>query len=75
MPRSSSSLAGAAPALMTPAALAAYLGETVTEKTLANWRAAGYGPPYVKAGTSVLYRPASVERWLDSVEKLTGTAP
>ena len=39
-----------------------------TEKTLANWRAAGFGPPYVKAGTAVFYRPSSADAWARSQE-------
>jgi len=59
--------------LWTPAELSAALRE-VSEKTLANWRSSGYGPPYVKVGTAVLYRQSSVERWLEQNEKLSGEA-
>ena len=58
----------------TPAQLVTYLGVDLTIKTLANWRSSGYGPPFVKVGTSVLYRRASVDRWLDSMEKLGAAA-
>ena len=55
---------------LTPKGLVEYLADVVTEKTLANWRSSGYGPPFVKVGTSVIYRLSSVDRWLDSMEKL-----
>jgi hypothetical protein len=58
------------PKNLTPALLVAYLENVVTEKTLMNWRSAGEGPPFVKVGGSILYRLASVDRWLDSREKL-----
>jgi hypothetical protein len=31
--------------------------------TLKNWRAAGVGPPYVKAGGAVLYPTKSLAAW------------
>ena len=58
------------PKNLTPTLLVEYLASVVTEKTLATWRSSGYGPPFVKVGTSVLYRLPSVDRWLDSMEKL-----
>ena len=50
----------------TPAVVAKRLG--VTEKTLANWRCEGSGPPFFKAGGRVLYRPVSVDAWEASRE-------
>ena len=34
--------------------------------TLSNWRITGIGPRFVKVGTSVRYREADVEDWLES---------
>lgn len=34
--------------------------------TLSKWRIRGSGPPFIKAGTRVIYRFSEVERWLDS---------
>jgi hypothetical protein len=57
------------PKNLTPGLLVAYLENVVTEKTLMNWRSVGQGPPFVKVGGAVLYRLASVDRWLDRREK------
>jgi DNA-binding transcriptional MerR regulator len=35
----------------------------VTPGTLENWRVAGLGPKFIKAGRRVLYDPADLERW------------
>ena len=48
---------------LSPAALIRRWGGAFTEKTLANWRAQGRGPSYVKAARRVLYPLASVEQW------------
>jgi excisionase family DNA binding protein len=32
--------------------------------TLNKWRLTGAGPPFVRVGQRVRYRPADVERWL-----------
>ncbi|HZJ03050.1 MAG TPA: helix-turn-helix domain-containing protein [Thermoleophilia bacterium] len=32
-------------------------------QTLRNWRVRGYGPPFVKAGRAVRYRPDDVRDW------------
>lgn len=42
------------------------LGELVgvSTKTLADWRARGLGPAYVRIGRHVRYRPADVEAWI-----------
>jgi helix-turn-helix protein len=37
-----------------------------TKKTLANWRSAGKGPKFIKAGHKILYRVADVHQWLES---------
>jgi hypothetical protein len=38
-------------------------------RTLARWRAAGIGPPYVVIGRRILYRRASVAEWLRRRER------
>lgn len=50
--------------LWTPAETAAYLGGEIDEGTLQHWRARGGGPPFVKAGHFVRYRPGDVRAWL-----------
>lgn len=35
-------------------------------RTLEAWRGRGKGPPFIKAESSVLYRFAAVEAWLDA---------
>lgn len=48
--------------LMTTAQAAGKIG--VTMQTLANWRARGKGPRFLRqGGWRVLYRPADVEAW------------
>lgn len=48
----------------TPKEVAAYLRKS--EGTLANWRCAGIGPPYVKVAGTIRYRWADIEKWLAS---------
>lgn len=49
--------------LATPREVAEYVRKN--ERTLANWRSLGIGPPYHKAGDgSVRYRWADVDKWL-----------
>lgn len=82
MPKTTTRRAAPAPPLdrvtwprnLTPGLLVAYLENVVTEKTLMNWRCAGQGPPFVKVGSCILYRLASVDRWLESQEKLGDVA-
>ena len=38
-------------------------------RTLDRWEALGMGPPRTRVGRQVLYRRASVERWLASQEQ------
>jgi Predicted site-specific integrase-resolvase len=54
----------ASPTFRTPTWVSDLL--EVTTKTLANWRSAGSGPPFVKAGGRVLYKESDVYAWLDS---------
>lgn len=35
----------------------------VAVKTLQNWRVAGAGPRFIKAGRRVAYDPADIEAW------------
>ena len=55
------------------------MAKTITEKDaaaeigisrshLVNLRKRGEGPPYIKAGSRVLYRPESIDNWLMSSE-------
>lgn len=62
--------------LLTPTELAVMLGMSV--RTLANWRSAGKGPPYLKIGVEppeghqdrrkVRYQRAVAERWASAHE-------
>jgi predicted DNA-binding transcriptional regulator AlpA len=40
----------------------------VCERTLDRWRRLGEGPPVTKIGRKVLYRRASVQKWLAARE-------
>lgn len=55
------------PRLLTPAELAKTLRLSV--RTLENWRLRGWGPPYIRFGTSshhkVVYDWHAVEEWLE----------
>lgn len=35
----------------------------VAVKTLQNWRVAGQGPRFIKAGRRVVYDPSDIEEW------------
>lgn len=48
--------------LATPGEIAAFLRKS--EKTLANWRSQGIGPPYQKVNGRVLYDWPDVRTWL-----------
>lgn len=41
----------------------------VSERTLANWRWRGCGPPYEKLGGSVRYDPQAVREWVAAQTK------
>lgn len=49
--------------LMTPRELAAYF--QVPEATVQQWRYKRVGPPSVRVGRHIRYRPAEVEAWLE----------
>lgn len=53
-----------APAALGNAQAALYVG--VAPGTLANWRARGEGPSYVRVGTRIVYRVADLDAWLAS---------
>jgi hypothetical protein len=76
VPKTKGAAAATAPRVAQPlwkaADVVAYLAGTVTIGTLANWRASGKGPPYIKMGgrgTEILYRPAAVEAWAAKFEQ------
>lgn len=48
--------------LWGPKDVAAYLN--IPLQTLYQWRVRGYGPPSVRIGKHVRYRPADVEQWI-----------
>ena len=54
----------AAPVLLTEAEAAEYL--TVSVGAVRAWRGQETGPAYVKVGAAVRYRPAALDRWLES---------
>lgn len=35
-----------------------------SEKTLANWRSQGNGPPFIKCGSRILYDQDVLDQWL-----------
>lgn len=72
LPRHSSERAGSGRPepnrLVAPEELANYLGVPV--KTLYQWRYKGVGPPGLRIGRHVRYRPEDVEAWLHRVRDL-----
>jgi excisionase family DNA binding protein len=52
--------------LMTISELAQFLD--IPDATLYQWRYRGEGPPGLKLGRHVRYRPASVKKWLSDLE-------
>lgn len=53
--------------LLTIGEAADYLRKPV--ETLRKWRSQGYGPRAAKAGRSLLYRRAEIDRWLQEQER------
>ena len=44
--------------------------ENVSVRTLEDWRRLGLGPDYITLSHRIVrYRPAAVDRWLDSLER------
>ncbi|WP_295442532.1 helix-turn-helix domain-containing protein [uncultured Thiodictyon sp.] len=50
-------------ALINEKQAAEVLGMSV--RTLQAWRVAGGGPPFVKLGVNVRYRPETLSRWIE----------
>jgi excisionase family DNA binding protein len=50
--------------LWGPKDVAEYLGVPV--QTIYQWRTRGYGPPGIRIGKHVRFRPADVEAWVDT---------
>ena len=50
--------------LLTADRAGAYLH--VNPRTLANWRALGKGPRFVRSGSRALYRQSDLDAWLDA---------
>lgn len=48
---------------LTPAELVNRYKQTITIRTLANWRSTGDGPNYTKIGGRVLYPVSAVTIW------------
>lgn len=48
---------------LTPAELVERYKQTITIRTLANWRSTGEGPRYTKIGGRVLYPANAVAEW------------
>jgi hypothetical protein len=38
----------------------------LSERTLERFRVTGFGPPFIKAGRRVLYRPSDLDEWIAS---------
>jgi len=50
--------------LLTTEQAAEFLNRPV--RTLEDWRYRGGGPPFVKMGRAVRYRPSDLEEWVDT---------
>jgi len=59
--------------LMRPEEVACFLG--VSESTLAKWRCAKTGPPYIRIGGQVRYDARLIEQWLESRTEESDDAP
>lgn len=55
-----------------PTAAAEMLG--LSRGTLANWRAEGRGPRYIKSGRQILYRVKDLDAWLNAQPTIGGAA-
>jgi len=51
---------------LTPNEVCRRYGNSVSARTLSNWRWSGTGPEFVKIGGKVLYALADLERWEES---------
>lgn len=61
--------------LWRTADLVTFFQNAFTEKTLRNWRCSGIGPPYLKRGGKVFYRPSAVYEWARTTEQGTADSP
>lgn len=52
--------------LLSPDELVELLG--IPKRTIYNWRLRGEGPPAVRVGRHLRYRPSDVEAWLRGTE-------
>ncbi len=50
--------------LLDTARAAEFLG--IAKQTMARWRVDGQGPPFIKVGGAVRYRPDDLNVWLDA---------
>lgn len=57
---------------LTPAELVKRYKNTISERTLANWRSKGLGPTFVKIGGRVLYPVDLLVAWESRREYLRG---
>jgi hypothetical protein len=48
---------------LTPSEVASRYSQTISVRTLANWRSSGNSPPYVKVGGRVLYPVGGLLEW------------
>jgi len=58
-------------ALLDESTVSPILGVQV--KTLQAWRCRGGGPPFIRVGRLVRYRPADIENWIES-RRVTDTS-
>jgi Helix-turn-helix domain len=56
---------------LTASAAAKYLGglDAISEKTLAQWRSQGKGPPFLKIGARVLYAKSDLDKYIASCRR------
>ena len=57
---------------LTPKQLVNRYQNSITERTLANWRSRGDGPPFTKIGGKVLYALGDVVTWEQARRMLCG---
>lgn len=71
-PRKQSATVADTRPLWTDIDVSDYFAGRIAVRTLANWRSAGTGPPFVRIGKgrgcTILYRPAAVEEWAQQQE-------
>jgi hypothetical protein len=51
---------------LTPVEVCSRYGNSISVRTLGNWRWNGTGPEFVKIGGKVLYKLCDLERWEES---------